>query len=83
MTKPGFIKERFLNYFHNQSDDIKQKIVDKYNETRNEQCYCGHTDICDCSHPDIELFLSAINKNYIKEHSLLKLLCRIKLFEDY
>ena len=74
MTKPGFIKRRILALFN--SDDIKEqnKIIMLYNKIRNDKCYCGHTIDCDCGNPDISNFKTAIENNYISEHTLNKIL---------
>ena len=37
-------------------------------ETKDEHgrlCYCGHTDKCDCSNPDKELFKESIERGTI------------------
>lgn len=43
-------------------EKFKQELLDKYNFKRSKQpdkeksCYCGHTDVCDCSNPGIYEF---------------------------
>ena len=74
MTKPGFIKKRLIALFA--SDDVveQQRVVDNYNRIRNKQCYCGHTDECDCSNPGIYEFKHSLMSNSISEEVLDKVI---------
>lgn len=74
MTKPGFVRNRLIALF--ESNDImeQQRIVNNYNKIRKEQCYCGHTDKCDCSNPGIYEFKHSLLTNSINEKILNKIL---------
>ena len=72
MTKPGFIKKRLLQLFASNDVIEQQRVVDNYNRVRNEQCYCGHTDVCDCSNPGIYEFKSSLMTNSISEETFKK-----------
>lgn len=73
MTKPGFIRNRLSQLFA--SDDVieQQRIVDNYNKIRDDECYCGHTDKCDCGNPGISEFYNSLKTNSITEEKLNKL----------
>ena len=74
MTKPGFVTNRLIALF--ESNDIieQQRIVNNYNKIRKKQCYCGHTDKCDCSNPKIYEFKHSLLTNSINEKILNKIL---------
>lgn len=78
MTKPGFIRKRLIALFA--SDDVveQQRVVDNYNRIRNKQCYCGHTDKCDCSNPGIYEFKNSLISNSISEEVLEKVIEIVK-----
>jgi hypothetical protein len=76
MTKPGFINKRLILLFESEkNEDIikQQEIVDNYNKIRRNECYCGHTNVCDCENPGISEFKSSLYTYSIPEFILDKL----------
>jgi len=60
-TSPGYgkdIKDTILSL---------QEIYECYLKLRDndKRCYCGHTDSCDCSNPDITLFKESLDRGTI------------------
>ena len=66
--------KQLLLIFNTDNVKLQQKIVVKYNEIREGECYCGHTITCDCGNPGISEFKSALQTNSIDEEILKKIL---------
>jgi len=41
---------------------LRDESKDEYNE---KLCYCGHTDKCSCSNPDIQTFKDSVKRKTI------------------
>lgn len=74
MTKPEFIQKRLKLLFAYDNILEQQRIVDNYNKIRTNECYCGHTDICDCGDPGIYEFHHSLMTNSISEEILKKII---------